>query len=149
MLKDGDIIGIDFGCFKDGFCGDSARTVAIGKVSDEAKKLMAEYRVPVVVEVILERVTNISMGTELDNVVEFEDLAERREDAPTAVVASTCVTPSDLSSGIISAGLFKEPYSMAYCQPGLSRTVLAPVPRLMFVSCSKRRAPSGSCRPIA
>ena len=36
---------------------------------------MAEYRVPVVVEVILERVTNISMGTELDNVVEFEELA--------------------------------------------------------------------------
>jgi methionyl aminopeptidase len=40
VLKDGDIIGIDFGCFKDGFCGDSARTIAIGKVTDEAKKLM-------------------------------------------------------------------------------------------------------------
>jgi tartronate-semialdehyde synthase len=60
---------------------------AIGPALEEAKKLMAEYRVPVVVEVILERVTNISMGTELDNVVEFEDLAGRREDAPTAVVA--------------------------------------------------------------
>src|SRR6266536_1963040 len=59
----------------------------IGPALEEAKKLMAEYRVPVVVEVILERVTNISMGTELDNVTEFEDLAERREDAPTAVVA--------------------------------------------------------------
>ena len=33
VLKDGDIIGIDFGCFKDGFCGDSARTVAVGKVA--------------------------------------------------------------------------------------------------------------------
>jgi methionyl aminopeptidase len=41
VLKDGDIIGIDFGCFKDGFCGDSARTIAIGKVTDDAKKLMA------------------------------------------------------------------------------------------------------------
>lgn len=41
VLKDGDIIGIDFGCFKEGFCGDSARTLAIGKASDEAKKLMA------------------------------------------------------------------------------------------------------------
>jgi methionyl aminopeptidase len=40
VLKDGDIIGIDFGCFKDGFCGDSARTIAIGKVTDDAKKLM-------------------------------------------------------------------------------------------------------------
>src|ERR1051326_2518439 len=60
---------------------------AIGPALEEAKKLMAEYRVPVVVEVILERVTNISMGTELDNVTEFEDLAERHEDAPTAVIA--------------------------------------------------------------
>src|SRR4051794_20667431 len=41
VLKDGDIIGIDFGCYKDGFCGDSARTIAIGKVTDDAQKLMA------------------------------------------------------------------------------------------------------------
>ncbi|MBB6379145.1 tartronate-semialdehyde synthase [Pseudonocardia eucalypti] len=41
----------------------------------EAKELMALHRVPVVVEVILERITNISMGTELDNVTEFEELA--------------------------------------------------------------------------
>lgn len=34
---------------------------------------MAEYRVPVLVECILERVTNIAMGTEIDNVVEFEE----------------------------------------------------------------------------
>jgi tartronate-semialdehyde synthase len=52
---------------------------------EQAKKLMAEHGVPVVVEVILERVTNISMGTELDNVAEFEDLALTGEDAPTAV----------------------------------------------------------------
>ena len=45
---------------------------------EQAKKLMAEFSVPVVVEVILERVTNISMGTELDNVAEFEELAPGR-----------------------------------------------------------------------
>ena len=38
-----------------------------------------------VVEVILERVTKIAMGTELDNVTEFEELALRGEDAPTAI----------------------------------------------------------------
>jgi tartronate-semialdehyde synthase len=54
---------------------------------EEARKLMAEFRVPVVVEVILERVTNISMGTEIDNIVEFEELAVRGEDAPTAISA--------------------------------------------------------------
>ncbi|MHA6626343.1 glyoxylate carboligase [Pseudonocardia sichuanensis] len=52
---------------------------------EKARTLMAEFRVPVVVEVILERVTNISMGTELDNVVEFEELASRGEHAPTAI----------------------------------------------------------------
>jgi methionyl aminopeptidase len=41
VLKDGDIIGLDFGCFIDGYCGDSARTLMVGKVSDEAKKLVA------------------------------------------------------------------------------------------------------------
>jgi methionyl aminopeptidase len=40
ILKDGDILTIDFGCFKEGFCGDSARTVSIGKISGEAQKLV-------------------------------------------------------------------------------------------------------------
>ena len=52
---------------------------------EQARKLMAEFRVPVVVEVILERVTNISMGTEIDGVTEFEELALRGVDAPTAI----------------------------------------------------------------
>ena len=57
----------------------------IASAFEEAKKLMAEFRVPVLVEVILERVTNIAMGTELDNVVEFEELATLDEHAPTAI----------------------------------------------------------------
>jgi tartronate-semialdehyde synthase len=52
---------------------------------EQARKLMAEFRVPVLVEVILERVTNIAMGTELDNVVEFEELATLDGHAPTAI----------------------------------------------------------------
>jgi tartronate-semialdehyde synthase len=49
---------------------------AIAGAFDEARRLMAEHRVPVVVEIILERITNIAMGTELDNVTEFEELAD-------------------------------------------------------------------------
>ncbi|MGL3805756.1 glyoxylate carboligase [Paeniglutamicibacter sp. R2-26] len=52
----------------------------------EAGRLAAEFQVPVVVEVILEKVTNIAMGAELDAVNEFEDLAEAAEDAPSALV---------------------------------------------------------------
>ncbi|MFE3740138.1 glyoxylate carboligase [Streptomyces sp. NPDC059134] len=55
---------------------------------EKAKKLMAEHRVPVVVEIILERVTNVAMGTELDNVTEFEELATDAEHAPTALLTA-------------------------------------------------------------
>jgi tartronate-semialdehyde synthase len=34
--------------------------------------MAAQHRVPVVVECILERVTNIAMGTEIDKITEFE-----------------------------------------------------------------------------
>ncbi|WP_395066281.1 glyoxylate carboligase [Paraburkholderia silvatlantica] len=53
----------------------------------QAQALAAEHSVPVVVEVILERVTNISMGTEIDAINEFEELAEKPEHAPTAISA--------------------------------------------------------------
>ena len=46
---------------------------------------MAEYRVPVVVEIILERVTNVAMGTELDDITEFEDPARSLSDSPTTI----------------------------------------------------------------
>jgi tartronate-semialdehyde synthase len=52
---------------------------------EKALQLTAEYRVPVVVEVILERATNVAMGTELDNVAEFEETTSLREHAPTAI----------------------------------------------------------------
>ncbi len=54
----------------------------------QAHQWMAEHKVPVVIEVILERVTNIAMGTEIDNITEFEELATSKADAPTAVAAS-------------------------------------------------------------
>ncbi|HEX7892506.1 MAG TPA: glyoxylate carboligase [Ramlibacter sp.] len=39
----------------------------------QAEAWMKEFQVPVVVEVILERVTNIAMGTEIDKIVEFAE----------------------------------------------------------------------------
>lgn len=44
VLEEGDIIGIDFGCFVEGFCGDHARTITVGKVSPEAQKLVDATR---------------------------------------------------------------------------------------------------------
>jgi methionyl aminopeptidase len=39
-LKEGDIVGLDYGVIYEGFYGDSAITVGVGKVSDEARRLM-------------------------------------------------------------------------------------------------------------
>ena len=40
ILHEGDIVKIDVGAYIDGFHGDSARTFPVGKVSDEAAKLI-------------------------------------------------------------------------------------------------------------
>jgi len=41
VLEEGDIVGIDVGCFKNGYHGDAARTYAVGNVSEETKALLA------------------------------------------------------------------------------------------------------------
>lgn len=40
ILKDGDLLSIDFGVKLDGYCGDSAVTFGIGEVSDKNQRLM-------------------------------------------------------------------------------------------------------------
>ncbi|MET9449392.1 glyoxylate carboligase [Streptomyces cinerochromogenes] len=59
----------------------------LGAAFEQAKKLAAEYRVPVVVEAILERITNISMSRTMDisDISEFEDLATEPGHAPTSI----------------------------------------------------------------
>ena len=44
FLQEGDIVKIDVGAFYKGFHGDSARTIPVGKVSDEALKLIQVTR---------------------------------------------------------------------------------------------------------
>ncbi|MDX6749807.1 glyoxylate carboligase [Geminicoccaceae bacterium 1502E] len=73
-----------------------------------ARALMKEHQVPVVLEFILERVTNIAMGTEIHNVTEFEEIlcldpSLTLEDSsgsvlqtqPAAAPAATPVDPAD------------------------------------------------------
>ncbi|HZG22944.1 MAG TPA: type I methionyl aminopeptidase, partial [Chitinophagaceae bacterium] len=39
-VKDGDIVSVDIGVFRNGYHGDSAYTFAVGGISDEVKKLL-------------------------------------------------------------------------------------------------------------
>lgn len=40
ILKEGDILGIDVGVYKDGYHGDGARTYSVGSINDESQKLI-------------------------------------------------------------------------------------------------------------
>lgn len=44
VLRDGDIISIDMGCILDGWHSDAARTFGVGKISDEAQKLIDDTK---------------------------------------------------------------------------------------------------------
>jgi len=52
----------------------------IGGALRQAQAMAQEFRVPVVVEVILEKVTNIAMGTEIDKIQEFDGVECRHPD---------------------------------------------------------------------
>ena len=39
-LREGDVVGLDLGCIVDGFYGDAARTVGVGRVAGESAQLM-------------------------------------------------------------------------------------------------------------
>ena len=44
ILQEGDIVSIDVGAFYNGFHGDAARTLAVGNISDEARRLIETTR---------------------------------------------------------------------------------------------------------
>ena len=80
--------GVDHVKVAEGLGCQAIRVTDPDKIQDafkQAQALMETFHTPVVVEIILERVTNIAMGVEIDNVVEFEDLAKDPADAPTAI----------------------------------------------------------------
>lgn len=62
-LREGDIVGLDLGCSVDGFFGDAARTVAIGRISAEAERLMRVTR-----EALLQAVAQCHPGKRVGDI---------------------------------------------------------------------------------
>jgi tartronate-semialdehyde synthase len=76
--------GVDHVAVAEGLGCKAIRVLEPGHIRPafaQARAWMAQYRVPVVVEVILERVTNIAMGAEIDRITEFEDVVDLPLDA--------------------------------------------------------------------
>jgi tartronate-semialdehyde synthase len=80
VAEDGDAIpgyGVDHVAVAEGLGCKAIRVKSPNEFKDafaRAEALMQEHQVPVVIEFILERITNISMGTEINAVNEFEDV---------------------------------------------------------------------------
>ncbi|MEP6866649.1 MAG: type I methionyl aminopeptidase [Deltaproteobacteria bacterium] len=81
VLKDGDIIGIDFGIFKHGFCADTARTVCVGTVSPEKQKLVNTAREALEAAIELCRVGNRlgDLGHAIQSYAESRDYSVVRQ----------------------------------------------------------------------
>jgi tartronate-semialdehyde synthase len=80
VAAEGDAIpgyGVDHVAVAEGLGCKAIRVKTPNEFKDafaRAQKLMDEHQVPVVLEFILERVTNISMGTDIHNINEFEEI---------------------------------------------------------------------------
>ena len=75
--------GVDHVRVVEGLGGKAFRVFEPGKIGEtvqHARKVAQELSVPVVVEVITERVTNIAMGPEIDKITEFEEIIDLKKE---------------------------------------------------------------------
>ncbi len=63
VLKEGDIIGIDVGTYKNGYHGDGAWTYAVGEISDKTRKLL-----DVTYQALLKGIENALAGNRLGDI---------------------------------------------------------------------------------
>jgi methionyl aminopeptidase len=63
VLKDGDLVSVDFGVRYDGYYGDAALTVPVGEVSPEARKLLAATA-----ESLDAAIAQVQVGAHLTNI---------------------------------------------------------------------------------
>ena len=72
VLQEGEIVSVDFGAFVDGFCGDAAITVPVGKVAPETARLMqvTEASLGAAISVVKPGATLGDVGFAVQKVVE-------------------------------------------------------------------------------
>jgi tartronate-semialdehyde synthase len=83
--------GVDHVAVVEGLGCKALRVTDPEKIHDAlclAQTMAAAHRVPVVVECVLERVTNVAMGTEIDRINEFEDIDCRHPQGTEGLVAA-------------------------------------------------------------
>ncbi len=72
ILKEGEIVSVDFGVFVDGYCGDAAITVPVGKIDPETERLLkvTEASLQAAIDVVKPGATLGDVGFAVQKVVE-------------------------------------------------------------------------------
>lgn len=103
-LKEGDIISVDVGACYKGYHGDSAWTYAVGKISDDAKKLM--------------EVCEQSLYAGLEMVKPGNRLSDISHAVQVYLESHGCTTPLDYTGHGIGSKVHEDPAVPNYGAPG-------------------------------
>lgn len=103
-LKEGDILSLDFGAYYDGFYGDSAVTVPIGQVSDNARRLIS--------------VTEKSLQKAIDSAIAGNRISDISSTVQTFVEANGFSVVRDFVGHGIGRNLHEAPQLPNYGLPG-------------------------------
>jgi methionyl aminopeptidase len=81
VLKEGDIISLDYGAFVDGYCGDAAITVPVGKINPETERLLTvtQASLKAAIAVVRPGATLGDVGSAVQKVVEAEGFSVVRD----------------------------------------------------------------------
>jgi methionyl aminopeptidase len=104
-LKPGDIVGLDFGVVYQGFFGDAARTVPVGQVSEQARRLMRVTR-----EALYAGIGQARLGNRIGDI--GRAVQQVAEEAGYAVV-------EDFAGHGIGRRLHEDPQVPNYFRPGM------------------------------
>jgi len=81
VLKEGDIVSLDFGAFVEGYCGDAAITVPVGAIDPDTARLLAvtERSLHAGIDVVRPGATLGDVGAAVQGVVEAEGFSVVRD----------------------------------------------------------------------
>jgi methionyl aminopeptidase len=81
ILREGEIVSVDFGAFVDGYCGDAAITVPVGRIDPEAERLLkvTERSLHAAIDVLRPGATLGDVGFAVQRLVEAEGFSVVRD----------------------------------------------------------------------
>ena len=119
ILKEGDIVGVDFGVVLDGWFGDSAKTFAVGKITEDARKLLeiTEKSLYLGIEQAKPGQNLFDIGHAVQNFVESHGYSVVREFVGHGIGKSLHEDPQVPNFGIRGKGMVLKPGMVIAIEP--------------------------------